>query len=305
MRRSQRTESVLTFFAQDGASRNLVYADATFTKANQADQALAFARHWEAATGALPELLVFDAKVTNGAGLGATDAAGIRFLTVRHRNPVLITRLKALPDVAWTTVTLDRRGPHARPQVHEDVVTVRGCSTPLRQIAVRGLGHDEPTLILTNETAAPAGRLVNRYAKRMAIEQRLSESIRSFHLDALSSAVALNVDLDTTLTVWAPGRLRHTAPSPDGGTRPPPPTPSGVASSPPQATSPSARTRCWSGCAAAPTARSCAPPTTPSSRSPGGAADPSAASSPDLVRHPDIRVEIRCSRIQADGFADV
>lgn len=202
-RRSQRTESVLTFFVQDGATRNLVYADATCTKANQADQALAFARHWQAATGALPELLVFDAKVTNGAGLGALDAAGIRFLTLRHRNPVLMARLKALPDAAWTTVTLDRRGPHARPQVHEDVVSVRGCSKPLRQIAVRGLGHDDPTLILTNDTGASAGRLVNRYAKRMAIEQRLSESIRSFHLDALSSAVALNVDLDTTLTVWA------------------------------------------------------------------------------------------------------
>jgi hypothetical protein len=37
----------------------------------------------------------------------------------------------------------------------------------------------------------------------MTIEQRLAEQIRSFHLDALSSAVALNVDLDTTLTVWA------------------------------------------------------------------------------------------------------
>jgi transposase-like protein len=202
-RRSQRTESVLTFFAQDGATRNLVYANAGCTKATQADEALAFARHWEAATGALPELLVFDSKVTTGAGLGAIDAAGIRFLTLRHRNPTLMARLKAVPDREWTTVTLDRRGPHARPQVHEDSVSVRGCSRRLRQIAVRGLGHDEPTLILTNDTTAPAGRLVNRYAKRMAIEQRLAESIRSFHLDALSSAVALNVDLDTTLTVWA------------------------------------------------------------------------------------------------------
>ncbi len=202
-RRSQRTESVLTFFAQDGATRNLVYANASCTKATQAAEALAFAHHWEAATGALPELLVFDAKVTNGPGLAAIDAAGIHFLTLRHRNPVLMARLKALPDREWKTVTLDRRGPHAHPQVHEDTVTVRGCPRHLRQIAVRGLGHAEPTLILTNDTGSPAGRLVNRYAKRMAVEQRLEEAIRSFHLDALSSAVALNVDLDTTLTVWA------------------------------------------------------------------------------------------------------
>lgn len=202
-RRSQRTEAVLTFFAQDGETSNLVYANATCTKADQAGEILAFARHWEAAIGALPELLVFDSKVTTGAGLAALDEAGIRFLTLRARNAKLTARLEALPDSAWTTVTLDRHGPHRHPQVHEEMVTVRGCPEPLRQIAVRGLGHDHPTLILTNDTTTKAAKLVDRYAKRMSIEQRLAESIRSFHLDALSSAVALNVDLDTTLTVWA------------------------------------------------------------------------------------------------------
>jgi len=111
--------------------------------------------------------------------------------------------LSWLPDDAWSTITLDRRGPYNRPQVHEDVVTVRGCPKPLRQIAVRGLGHDHPTLVLTNNYKSKAAQLVDRYAKRMTIEQRLEESIRSFHLDALSSAVALNVDVDTTLTVFA------------------------------------------------------------------------------------------------------
>ncbi len=37
----------------------------------------------------------------------------------------------------------------------------------------------------------------------MNIEQRLAESIRSFHLDALAGAVPLNVDLDVVLTVLA------------------------------------------------------------------------------------------------------
>ena len=202
-RRSQRTESVLTFFAQDGGSHNLVYANATCTKASQSGEALAFARHWRDIAGSYPELLVFDSKVTTGAGLGALDAEGITFLTLRARNAKLTATLEALPDKSWSTITLDRRGPYSRPQVHEDIVTVRGCSKPLRQIAVRGLGHDHPTLILTNNDHDKAAHLVNRYAKRMTIEQRLEECIRSFHLDALSSAVALNVDLDTTLTVAA------------------------------------------------------------------------------------------------------
>ena len=202
-RRSQRTESVLTFFAQDGQTHNLVYANATCTKSTQAGEVMAFARHWEAATGKLPELLVFDAKVTTGAGLFALDQAGIGFLTLRARSPKLLAALDALPPTAWTRITLDRAGPYRHPHVHEDHVKVRGCPVWLRQLAVRGLGHEEPTLILTNNYTAKPAKLVDRYAQRMRIEQRLAEQIRSYHLDALSSAVALNVDLDTTLTVWA------------------------------------------------------------------------------------------------------
>lgn len=220
-RRSQRTESVLSFFAHDSETRNLVYADATCTKADQAGQAIAFARHWQQATGNAPELLVLDSKVTTGAGLAELHAADLTFITLRARNAKLTTTLEALPDSAWTQITLDRRGAYAKPEVHEQDVTVRGCPTPLRQIAVRGLGHEHPTLILTNDRTSPPNKVVGRYAKRMRIEQRLAESIRSFHLDALSSAVALNVDLDTTLTIWAAATydaLRHKLPGYENAT---------------------------------------------------------------------------------------
>jgi transposase len=202
-RRSQRTESVLSFFAHDGTTSNLVYANAACTKADQAGHVIAFARHWQQATGTAPELLVFDSKVTTGAGLAELHATELTFITLRARNAKLTAALEALPASAWTQITLERRGPHAKPEVHEQDVTVRGCPVPLRQIAVRGLGHEHPTLILTNDRTSTPKKIVGRYAKRMRIEQRLAESIRSFHLDALSSAVALNVDLDTTLTVWA------------------------------------------------------------------------------------------------------
>jgi hypothetical protein len=208
-RRSQRTEAVLSFFVQDSETRNLLYANAACTKADQAGQVIAFARHWQAATGHPPELLVFDSKVTTGAGLAQLNAAGLTFITLRARNAKLTATLEALPDSQWTPITLDRRGAYNKPQVHEQDVTVRGCPVPLRQIAVRGLGHDHPTLILTNDRTSPAKKIVGRYAKRMRIEQRLAEQIRSFHLDSLSSAVALNVDLDTTLTVWTAAAYDH------------------------------------------------------------------------------------------------
>jgi hypothetical protein len=77
---------------------------------------MAFARHWQAATGKLPELLVFDAKVTTGTGLFELHRAGIRFLTLRARNAKLMATLAALPASAWTRITLDRTGPTATPR---------------------------------------------------------------------------------------------------------------------------------------------------------------------------------------------
>ena len=45
-KRSQRTRAVLTFFAQDHASTEMVYANADITKAEQAREIIAFADYW-------------------------------------------------------------------------------------------------------------------------------------------------------------------------------------------------------------------------------------------------------------------
>src|SRR6266513_386956 len=63
-RRSQRTRAVLTFFAQDHASSEMVYANADITKAGQAREIIAFADYWQHATGSDPGLLVFDSQLT-------------------------------------------------------------------------------------------------------------------------------------------------------------------------------------------------------------------------------------------------
>ena len=44
--RSQRTRAVLTFFAQDHATAEMVYANADITKAEQAGEIIAFADYW-------------------------------------------------------------------------------------------------------------------------------------------------------------------------------------------------------------------------------------------------------------------
>ena len=64
-------------------------------------------------------------------------------------------------------------------------------------------GHDQPTLLITNQAQLPARQVIQSYARRMNIEQRLAEAIQSFSLDALAGAVPLNVDLDVALSVLA------------------------------------------------------------------------------------------------------
>src|SRR5205807_9508294 len=81
--------------------------------------------------------------------------------------------------------------------------TLSGVSRPVRQIAVRNIGRDEPTLLITGDATTSAKDLFGRYAERMLIENELSAYSKGFHVDALTSGLALNVDVDATLTVIA------------------------------------------------------------------------------------------------------
>ena len=202
-RRSQRTRAVLTFFAQDHASSEMVYANADITKAGQAREIIAFADYWQHATGSDPGLLVFDSQLTTYKILDELTGRGINWLTLRQRGKNELERLAALPASAWKTVTIARAGRYRRPRLHEDMVKIKDITSKVRQIAVTGIGRDEPTLLITHDLATPARDLFARYAERMIVENELDAYIGGFHLDALTSGVPLNVDLDTTLTVVA------------------------------------------------------------------------------------------------------
>lgn len=206
--RSQRTRSVLTFFAQDHASTEMVYANADITKAEQAREVIAFAEYWKRVAGTDPGLLVFDSKLTTYAMLDELATRGITFLTLRHRGPRVLETLAALPNTAWTTYTVKRSGRYRRPQIHEEILHLKGIDTSIRQIAIRNIGHDQPTLLITNDLTTAAKDLFCRYAERMIIENELDADISGFHLNALSSGLPLNVDLDTTLTVVAGNAYR-------------------------------------------------------------------------------------------------
>jgi hypothetical protein len=222
--RSQRTRSVLTFFAQDTGTHNLVYATADITKATQNREAIAFCDHWKAVSGADPKMLIMDQKVTTQAILGELDGRGVKFATLRMRSASLMRHINGLAASDYKTVTLNGPGPYNRPAVHEDpAVKLTSYPGTVRQLIISGLGRDAPTVIITNDTTIKAKALIEHYARRMTIEQRLAEITQAFCADALSSAVNLNVDLDVVLRVLAqaltaafrlrlPGNYAHATP---------------------------------------------------------------------------------------------
>ena len=81
---------------------------------------------------------------------------------------------------------------------------LRGALTLRRQAATAAiidLGHEKPTLLHLYQTHAAT--LIDRYARRMINENIIADAIDFFHMDALSAAVPLKIDLDVQLTVMA------------------------------------------------------------------------------------------------------
>ena len=206
--RSQRARSVLTFFAHDTGTHNLVYANADLSKATQAREAIVFCDHWKAASGRDPAMLIMDQKVTTQQVLGELDARGIKFLTLRMRSAALMRYINRLTPADYKTITLNRSGTGRRPKVHESTgVNLTSYPGTVRQLIVTGLGREAPTVIITNDQDIKTKAIIEYYSRRMSIEQRLAEIIRAFHTDALSSTVNLNVDLDVMLAVLAQALL--------------------------------------------------------------------------------------------------
>ena len=206
--RSRRQPSILAFLAQDEQSQSFCYSNADLRKGEEAQEIFAFIAFWEKAHGSRPKHLVFDSKLTTYANLVRLDRElRIDFITLRRRTPKLLKEVYGLPRSAWRQVELDVPTRQFRtPRVYEQVVKL--ADHTFRQIFVLDLGHEKPTILLTNQHQASVQSLLTRYAHRMLIENSLSDAVRFFHLDALSSAVGLKVDFDMALLVVASGLYR-------------------------------------------------------------------------------------------------
>jgi hypothetical protein len=208
-KRSRRQKGVLAFLAQDADQRVFCYANAGVRKQQQNDEILAFVDFWKQRTGRLPEELIFDSKLTTYANLDRLNRLGVRFMTLRRRSPKILAEIATEPITAWRRIEIEgvSRG-YRTPRILDRRITLKDYGGPIRQLTIADLGHEDPTLLLTNQLTRPARDLIRRYAQRMVIENSIADGIDFFHMDALSSAVAMKADCDLQLTLMASSLYR-------------------------------------------------------------------------------------------------
>jgi len=211
-KRSRSQKSILVFLAQDADSQVFCYSSANLLKREQPDEVLRFVEFWKKNSGKFPAELVFDSKLTTYKNLSQLHRMGITFMTLRRRSPKLLREIANAPRSAWRTVRLDV--PHRiyqTPKVIDRKVSLRDYDGEVRQLFITDLGHEEATILLTNDFKSSAKKRITRYAQRMLIENGLADSVDFFHLDSLSSAIRIKVDFDVILTEIATGLYRMIA----------------------------------------------------------------------------------------------
>jgi Transposase DDE domain len=207
--RSRRQKGILAFLAQDAEKRVFCYANGQLRKDEQDEEVLRFVEFWRERTGKLPEELIFDSKLTTYGHLNRLNQMGIAFITLRRRSAKMLQKIYQEPISAWRRIELQGVSRiYKTPRVLDRQIQLRDYQGALREIIIDDLGHEEPTFLITNQLRRTPAKLIERYAQRMIIENRIADGIDFFHMDALSSVVAMKVNCDLQLTLMASSLYR-------------------------------------------------------------------------------------------------
>ena len=208
-KRSRRQKGILAFLAQDAEKRVFCYANGQLRKDEQNEEVLRFIEFWEERTGKRPAELIFDSKLTTYGNLNQLNEMGIAFITLRRRSARMLQETYQQPGSAWRRIELQGVSRiYKTPRILDRRIQLPGYQGALREVVIADLGHEEPTFLLTNQLSRTPAKLIERYAQRMIIENRIADGIDFFHMDALSSAVAMKVNCDLQLTLMASSLYR-------------------------------------------------------------------------------------------------
>ena len=200
--RNKKMKGALTLFAQDAASKLILYTAADIERDESDDQVLVFLSFWKSIRRGIKPTLIFDSKFTTYEKLSQLNSLGIKFITLRRRGKNLIKQVDKLKS--WKRINI----PHAKrkypnPLVHESFIALRDYEGDLRQVIVRGNGHEKPAFLISNDFDTTVELLVGNYSRRWRVENVISEAVKFFNLNALSSPILVKVHFDVVMTMIA------------------------------------------------------------------------------------------------------
>jgi hypothetical protein len=208
-KRSRRQKGILAFVVQDASTQVFCYGNANLRKEDQNDEILNFVEFWKQRKGRLPQELIFDSKLTTYRNLNKLNQWGVNFITLRRRSRKMLQQAHREPLSSWRRIELEGVSRiYKNPRILDSKITLGDYHGPIRQLVIADLGHEDPTFLITNQMSRSPSKLIKRYAQRMLIENNIADGIDFFHMDALSSAVAMKVNLDLQLTLMASSLYR-------------------------------------------------------------------------------------------------
>lgn len=193
-----------TVFAQDSQSNSIIYTRADILRNEEANEVKKFVAHWKKIKGSVNETLVFDCKFTKYKILDELEKDNIKFITLRKRHKPLIEEILNIPQENWKKVYLSiPKRKFKRISVYESNVKLKDCEKTFRQIVIKDHGRIKPTFVITNDIDLPLKQVLEVYAKRWRIENKLAELISFFNLNALSSSLMIRIHFDILWTIIA------------------------------------------------------------------------------------------------------
>ena len=193
-----------TVLVQDSNSNAILYTRSDILRKDESEEVKKFISYWKSVKGRVEETLVFDCRFTNYKILDEVTDDNINFITLRKRYSSLVKRTLEIPETKWKKVYLSipkRKYKHV--SVFESKVNLNDCRNAFRQIVVKDHGRINPTFVLTNNNELPMKDILEVYARRWRIENKLAELVSFFNLNALSSPIMTRIHFDMLWTMVA------------------------------------------------------------------------------------------------------
>jgi len=193
-----------TVFAQDSKSNVVLYTRADILRKDEINEVQNFVSYWKSVKGNVKETLVFDCKFTSYQILDDLNRDKIRYITLRKRNKKLIKETLDIEEKKWKSIRLSiPKRKYKQCRIYESQVVLKEGCLPVRQIIIKDHGRAEPTYVVTNNMELKIKEVLEVYAKRWRIENKLGELVAFFNLNALSSSLMVRIHFDILWTLIA------------------------------------------------------------------------------------------------------